>query len=211
MFSLQVRISSTPDQEFAWEIAKLLLSRPDSPFFNLIRMDSRPGSGLPVTTLCAKGSSDLSTSLVGLAKLCLAAKRPVEFGANCVIDAVKIVREGVPSAFEPGRVLTPPPQETRGSASMLIGLGICLAHWLISKDEIIAGDEVTSKLVKAVEMSLDKELNDDVKLSAQGKRGLLNEFCSYFFDRQPDCRLGVPEALMTTLSASAYGVSKKKS
>lgn len=208
MFSLKVKLDASPEMEFAWGVAKLLVSRQDGPFNNVIRFDSRGGSGLPVTTLCAKGTSDLSSSLVGLAKVCIEGKQGQEFASNCVVEVYKILKERLASAFEPGKVLTPPPNETRGSATMLVGVSICLAYELIRTESVIPGDELGEKLAKAVSMSLDRALSVDVKLSAQGKRTLLNEFCSYFFDGLDGNRSGVPNALMNTLSTSAYGVAK---
>jgi hypothetical protein len=213
LFSLRVKAECPgPDHDLAWKVAKELLTRQDSPFFNLIRMDSRAGTGLAVNTLCAGGTTDLSTSLLGLSRLCLAAGRDELWGANCVISAVKALRQKCPAVLEAGKVLTPPPNGTRGSATMLVGLGVSVAHWLIARGEDLPGDELEEELARAAQAALDKEvgLTRDTQLSAQAKRSLMQEFCSYLFEGWPECEEGVPAALLSALSPSAYGVKRKK-
>jgi hypothetical protein len=209
LFSLQTMSPDAPaEHKFALGVADLLLSSPDSPFHNAIRLDSKATQGLPVSTLCAKGVTDQSTSLVGLAKLAMAAGRKTEWAAGVVCLTHARLKDLAPELLEPGRVLTPPPHATRGSATMLIGVSVAVAFWLNEKGEDLPGDDLAERVVSACRQAgFDREVNGT--LSAQGKRSLMNEFCSYLFEDWDGRREGVPEGLIGTLSAAAYGVKAR--
>jgi hypothetical protein len=109
LFSLSVRAQDAPkDQEFAWQVARLLLTGQDGPFHNSIRLDSKAMQGIPVSTLCASGSTDQGTSLVGLAKLALANGRSPEWAAGIVTLVHGHLKDRAPELLEPGRALAPP-------------------------------------------------------------------------------------------------------
>src|SRR5262249_3616662 len=146
----------------------------------LIRFDSRGLTALPVSTLCAKGASDLGTSLVGLAKVGLAsgAAWDAERLAGCVVAAYQGLQKQAPQLLEEGKALTPGAIGTRGSATMLIGLGICLAYrtMLLGRDK---PDELLTGMVDTAKGTFDEKVNGG--FSGPMKRQLLGWFARLFF------------------------------
>jgi hypothetical protein len=200
LFSLKVQQKAFADPAFqlAIDVARSLHRRNDSPFRNLIRFDSRGDMGMPINTLCAKGASDLATSLVGLAKVGLAATPPMDADAlaDCVVAACRALRDGdsdlvasgMPLAFVGGC-------GTRGSATLVVGLGLCLAYR--------GGEASLSDLVKVARETLSDPLNGSFPSSL--KRQLMGDFARVFFAGEVgEKHDGLPIALLRTLSASAF-------
>src|SRR5579883_3385856 len=110
--------------EAAVEAARALNDTNGSPFQKQVRFDSCGLYPIPITTLCAAGSSDQATSLVGLAKVCKGL--PAAKMAAFVTEVVRALREDAPELVAGGMPLTPPPDGTKGSATMLIGVATCV-------------------------------------------------------------------------------------
>jgi hypothetical protein len=211
LFSLSVRAQDAPkDQEFAWQVARLLLTGQESPFHNSIRLDSKAMQGIPVSTLCASGSTDQGTSLVGLAKLALANGRSPEWAAGIVTLVHGHLKDRAPELLEPGRALAPPPN-AQPRVGHPAGRGVRgVAFWLNHRAEDVPG-----RTWSRPSRSPPRPPGSTVRwggrsLSAQGKRTLLNEFCSYLFHGWDGMTGGVPDALLAALGHSAYGVKRAR-
>ena len=154
MLSLKLRAKmlnySDATMQTAYEVARKPNKAPDSPFSKLIRFDSpndRAVGKLPVTTLAARGSSDLATSLVGLAKVAGENAEPERL-ASTMTAAVQAVKDQFASLLEEGMPLALPENDgTKGSATMLVGLGVCLAfrmkalgRELPEQDDLLPGE-----------------------------------------------------------------------
>jgi hypothetical protein len=207
LFSLRVRQNLCEDKEqvLAFEVAQSLHKKDDSPFKKLIRFDSRGVLPLPVTTLCSRGSSDLATSLVGLAKVGTG-----RFDANRLTEILTVtyrtLKTRAPELLASGKVLTPIAEDgSKGSATMLIGLAVCLAHRAAGREGGNIDDVTMNELVEAAKETLDKPV--DRGFSGPQKRELMRRFAVKFFanDQNPKHQ-EIPVALLRTLSASAFGV-----
>ncbi len=191
--------------KFAVAIAKALNDSEKGPLVNSIRFSS-VGTGLPISSLCARGSSDIATSLVGLAKV--AAKLKPAEAALFVDKAYLAVKKDAPELLEAGMPLTPPPSGTRGSAGLLIGLGIVLAHRVLTDGKKASG-EVMAKLVEAAKTAFAKGTSGS--LSGPDKRCMMGEFAAEFCsDMEGEKKEGVPLSLLELLSPSTFGISKSK-
>jgi hypothetical protein len=192
----------------AFDIAKILNTEPTSPFCRFIKFDSRSIAPLPISTLSAKGASDLGTSLVGLAKIVHKAGKDATWGASAVIDAFQAVKAKAPELLELGRVLTPPPDGSRGSATMWIGLGNLLAYRLTLPDD---GSVVTDSLVEAAKQVCDHTVRGN--FSGPKKRELLGEIAFTFFatvKNVPFYKDEIPQELVDLLSYSTFDIKKPK-
>lgn len=210
LLSLRVHQKSLSDRDqpnyrLALDIAKKLAKDERSAFERQIRFDSSGSGGLSINSLCQKGSSDLATSLIGLAKVGIAAHMDADCLAEAVILAYETLDEKASVLLENNRVLTPPPDGTKGAASMLLGLGVCLAYRLSLPD---ANDDVSlERLVKAAYAALDQTV--DGNFSGPEKRAMMGEFATEFFaDLEVEKHHGVPKQLVEILSASAFGLPK---
>jgi N6-adenosine-specific RNA methylase IME4 len=213
LLSLRIRrslVSSKdgPHLKLAFAVAELLAAKADSPFFRQVRFASTGFAPLPLSTLCSKGASDVGTSLVGLARVGLAGQeKSAEWLAGVVASAFAAVQEHAPELMEEGKVLTPPPDGTKGGATLLIGLGVALAYRL----RVTGADTPTphdlTQLVHAARETLDGDVNGN--LSGPIKRKLLGEFAREFFADLADVEKhdGIPLELLKTLSPSAFGAA----
>jgi hypothetical protein len=185
----------------ALELAKILHEDKTSPFHRLIRFDSLSKSPLPVNSLCARGASDLATSLIGLVKV--GGRENLDELAHAVIFPFATLREEAPNLLAVGKPLTPPPEGTKGSATMLLGIGTCVAYRLANSAE----DDAVGLAVKAAKEVFDVSVNGN--LSGPRKRYLMREFAEAFFSNWAGEKVeGVPEGLIKALSPSAFGVAK---
>jgi hypothetical protein len=213
---IQAKLLADPAFGLAFNVARLLSERSNSPFDGIIRFDSRkPDKGsllrpLPLSTLCAKGPSDIGTSLLGLAKVGLMGQTAKEapWLADAIISAVGVLTADAPELLERDKVLTlPRNQGTKGSATMLIGVGVCLAYRMVILNHDSPTPEDRSPLVESARETLD--LSPDRNFSGPSKRLLLGEFARKFLaDLDGEKHDGLPLSLLTTLSASAFGASR---
>lgn len=208
MLSLKVQQKLLDDPSFrlSFDIAKVLNKQNGSPFQNTIRFDSRGDASLPISTLCSKGSSDLGTSLVGLAKVGLAGEmKDAAVLAGAVVAAYKALQTDV-GILKYGKVLTPISEGgKRGQATMLIGLAVCLAYRLSVLGRTEATEDDLVKLVTAAKQTLDVPVGGN--LSGPAKRKLLGEFAKMFLaDLTLEKHDGLPVGLLKALSSSTFAV-----
>jgi hypothetical protein len=213
MLSLKVQENSLDEKvgkllKFGLETAKYLSLDCDSPFYNLIKFDSKGKSLIPINSLMSKNASDLSTSLVGGAKIAkLEENKKPEWYAKIVVDVYKELKNLVPNLLTEGYPLCPPPKGTKGGAGMLVGLGNLMLYRLIEKGrEEIDNDDI-SKLITAVKKVLN--ISIDGNFAAARKRGLMGDLCQWMLaDVSKEIHEGVPIKLILALSPSAFGVAR---
>jgi hypothetical protein len=196
-----------PQYEAAMECARALAATPRSDFYRQIKFDSGNQFGLPVKTLFASGSSDLSSSLLGLARVGLAANIPTNqrttWMVEAVCDAAAALRQHAPGLLEAGSVLAPPPDHSKSSATMLIGVGVLLAFRLHALGKTRADDEDCIRLAESASRTLAVQAGK--KFSAPHKRTLLGEFARDFLADLPGpSHAGIPAALFGLFAPSAY-------
>lgn len=211
MLSLKIQQKLVGEKEYpatklAFEAAKILGQSPDSPWNKFIRLDTRTHAPISINSLCAKGSSDLSSSLVGLARVGLAAgiKDPKQL-AFMVVSAFNAIKTHAPQLLEVGKLLTPPPEGGKGSATLLLGVATCLAYYLHTKKAGLPNDGDLERLATAAAVVFDKAVAGN--LSGPLKRQLMKDFAAEFFSGFADLYQGVPLALIQLLSASSFGCS----
>lgn len=197
-----------PPLKLALQVAKVLHGNAKSCFHKMIRFDSKGLAPLPIASLCPVGSSDLGTSLVGLARLGIAlGKEKPEWLAYAAIAAEAGLRADAPDLLEDGKVLTPLPNGNRGTASMLIGLGTLLAYRLHATGSATPEDRDLAALAMSAKETLDRPAGSN--LSGPMRRQLLGEFARAFFadlSGKVELHEGLPAELLRTLAPSAYCV-----
>ncbi len=213
MLSLNVaRNSNTKDHEvvkLALEAGRILATNTESPFYNVVKFDSTGLTGIPISTLASKGASDIGTSLVGGARIARFVEKDAAWLAACIIKVYKTLKEKSPDLFATGRVLTPPPYGTRGSATMFVGLGNMLAYRLAAQKSAVPTEKDLQVLVDAAEQTCDKVVKGN--FAGPVKRNVLGDFADKFFADVVDVdktHEGVPLELVNLLSTSTFGVSK---
>lgn len=209
--SIQEKLLKGKDVEamtVAYDTAKALNAGEGGVFYNQIRFDSRGVSGIPIASLNSKGASDIATSLVGGAKIAVAAGKSAAWLAGCINLAYATIKKNAPELLEIGMKLTPPPQGTKGSATMIIGLGNMLAYRLLAKASGDATAEDTDKLVKAAKEVFGEPVNGN--FSGPMKRDAMGAFAENYFDDMVDDKkyYGVPLRLVKLLSVSTFSVPK---
>jgi hypothetical protein len=170
--------------------------------------------------------SDLATSLVGLARVGVAHKKGAAFLARAVSDAFQALEDaskdqpegegllGGVTADADGwtvvnkKVLTPIGDEgTKGSSTMLTGVGLCLAYRLVALNKERADEDDLKKVVEAAEHALN--LPAAGNLSGPQKRKHIGAFARELLADLPgDRHEGVPVDLLGLLSCSAFAVSR---
>jgi hypothetical protein len=188
------------------------LNKHMGPFHGLIRFDSQDEKGalvkrLPISTLCTRAASDLSTSLVGLAKVGSEFGANARFLAGCVKAAHETLQQQYPSVLEAAKVITPVMNGgTKGSATMLLGVGLCLAYRLLTQERKLdeAGEDLT-RLVESVARTLDRPVEGN--FSAQTKRVLMGEFARDFLGDLPSLHDGIPVDLLKIIPPSAWNAT----
>jgi hypothetical protein len=219
MLSLQVGASLNntkigPYLSKAMDIARILYNDEKSPFYKLIKFDTQSKAPYPISTLCAKGASDLATSLVGLAKLAEKFGKDTTWAANAITTIYQAVKDKAPELLQLGKVLTPPPEGSRGSATMWIGLGTLLAyHWALPeyKDkEFIEGTGV-DKLVETAKKSCDHMIRGN--FAGPKKRSLMGDMAYSYYAEVNTVKFyneEIPLDLVEILSYSAFNIKKPK-
>lgn len=190
-----------------FKIANLLATNRDSAFQRNIRFDSVGHAGYPISTLCSKGVSDRMTSLLGLATLGIEHEKDAKWLAWNVIVACAVLKKEAPELVAERHLLTLPPDGVRGAATMLIGLGICLAYRTILVGGDLPGPNDTNAMIEAAKKTLSGETHSN--FSGQGKRKLIGEFTKAFFsDLGVEKHEEVPIGLLKMFIPSSFGVSK---
>ncbi len=210
--SIQAGVSVNPAIKMAHQIARELHGLPGSLFLKSIKFDSRGTLPLPISTLTASGSSDLGTSLVGVAKVGLAANKSAASLAKIVVEAHKALsaldasQEGDDGILSVDKVLTPVENDgSKGSSTMLVGVGVCLAHRVLCQGrETVSADDV-ERLKRAAQETLNKKVGGG--FSGPQKRKYLGQFAKAFFaDVETPKHQGIPTSLLKVVSCSAFGV-----
>lgn len=217
---IQQKVLSAPEFKISFEVCRHLNKHTRSPFHNLLRFDSASAANalvrqMPISTLSAKGSSDLSTSTIGLARIALARKSDIkpEALSDFVVASYEAIHKGHFSALEEGKVLTPPRfSGTKGSATMLVGVGLCLAYRCLSRENHAITDDDLELVVECVKALLDRPVEGN--LSGQVKRQLMGTYAEAFLDDLDEEKHdGLPIGLLEVLSPSAFNAAslpKKK-
>lgn len=207
--SIQEKMTKHKDSkaiELAYEATKLLAKNEKSPFYNQIRFDSTGVAGIPVSTLSSKGASDIATSLVGGAKIALRYSKDAQWLVNCILTAFSYVKAQAPHLFEVGMPLCPPPNGTKGSATMIIGLGNILAYRL-AEEELT--ETIIGKLVQAAKNAFGTKV--DGNFSGPMKRSTMGTYASILLNGTvptEKCWHSLPKDLLELLSCSAFAVPK---
>lgn len=193
--------------ELAFQIAMLLNDSKDSRFWRNIRFHRESLAPHPIEILCSDIPADLGTSLVGLARVGRAfdpAKAP-EWLASVVVAVVKTLQDEAPEMLAKNKVLTPPPEATRGAVNMIVGLAVALAYRMGHAGEESPSKRTKTCLVEAAKGTLD--LPASCVRTAPGRRNLLGAFVRTFFADTPGIAkaYGIPEGLIKCLSTSAFG------
>jgi len=195
------------DLRLAHEVAERLNGDRHCPFYRQVRFDSKGLAPLLVSDLCRQGASDVGTSLVGLAKVGLSFDTPKspEWLAMTVVEAINVLQDKAPELLAEDKVLTPPPDATKGSAVMLIGRAVALAYRMCLLGEERPGEKTKACLADAARETLHGT-KDDCK-NATRRRSLLGRFVRGFFSDLDDLKKtdGLPERLLEILSGSAFG------
>lgn len=211
--SVQEKLLKQQDAEMltiAYDAAKLLNSDAQSPFHKQIRFDSVGVSGIPISSLSSKGASDIATSLVGGAKIAIEFKKDAAWLAKQIVTAYIYLKDGgAKELLERGMMLTPPPEGTKGSATMLIGVGNMLAARVALKGNTSAESIDVQTLVKTAKETLGRPVNGN--FSGPTKRTVMGAFAEAFFAdivTKEDSHFGVPKKLIKLLSVSTFASPK---
>lgn len=214
VFSLEVATDQYDDPQYvrAATIARLLNEERGSPFIGVVQFDSlwdKPGiTPFPSATLCAGGTTDAATSLIGLARV------GHEFGMDektlcrIVCAAYSALYSGNLDILKAGFPLTPPEHGgKRGSATLLIGTGVVLAYAMGVAGLTIPSEGMLRRLVDAATFAMGERTNGD--LGGPRKRLLMGEFTQEFF-RDDDLYKyeGIPVGLCRVLGAGSFARKK---
>lgn len=202
MLSLKMQSDDNPSMKMAFDTARIL-HQTDGAFKNQIRFDSRGSLPLPISTLCSKGSSDIGTSLIGLARIALhkGGVKQDTLAGYCNLVYGMLEAKGK-ELLEYGKLLTPMGKEgTKGSSTMLIGISTCLAYRVLIAEKSV--EESLELLVKVAKTTLDNNVKGN--LSGPAKREYLGGFArKYFSDLKVEMHDGLPKDLLTILSCSTF-------
>lgn len=211
---IQQKVLSAPEFKLSFEICRYLNKSAQSPFHGLLRFDSLQTSSalvrqMPISSLSAKGSSDLSTSTIGLAKVAIASGvecKPEQL-ADFVTVAFTTLKDKLFHSLEEGKVLTPPRHSgTKGSATMLVGVGLCLAYRCLSRGSAEILPDNLDLLVQSVKKTLDVPIEGN--LSSPGKREMMGRFAEEFLsDLDGGHHDGLPVGLLKATSPSAFNAA----
>lgn len=212
VLSLRVKkgMDADPAVKLAFEVAKVLNGTPGSPFHGYIRFDSRGTLPLPVNTLCARGASDVATSLVGLARIGLLAGKDEQWLADTFMAAYKAVEARAPELLKYGRVLTPIKNEgKKGQSTMLVGVATMLAYRLASQHRDKPTDEDLSAVADAARETMQETVLGN--FSGPMKRQLMGDYASNVLRdlevaKHDSAGKEIPVELIKCLSASTFAV-----
>lgn len=203
------------DERLAVGTAKVMSMRAeDGPFFQTIRFDTRhepKDRPLGVKSLCSLGASDVSTSLLGLARVYIASHPDVDLHklwsgnrhvaargpdfecAMMIRHAHAAILKHAPDLIEEyGKLLNVFREKgkvVRGAASLMVGLGICLGFRVWSRGAKDPTGEELNALVAAASRTLDyttkvgpDDRDEDRRgLGANEKRQHIGNFARAFF------------------------------
>lgn len=197
------------DEGYRWafDCARLLNKDNNSPFFEKIRLDSRANLPLPLATIMSKSSSDLSSSLVGLAKVCKPSEWKPQQAVMLFVQVYSKLRTDYPEVLEYGKLLTPIGQGgPKGAATLMVGVVVLFAHRLILEGKSKALKADLEKIVSAVEVTMDEPVGGNLN-STRKRVALLGLGQEYFQDmKDVEFYQGMPRPLFDLLPASSYGV-----
>jgi hypothetical protein len=210
---LQQQAVGDPVVATAFEVARRLNKHEDSPWRGEIRFDSRGKARLPITTLCARGSSDIATSLVGLARV------GVAFGvtdANQLAGLLVDIYCELVNHFgsdEDGPMVAGKPLAglsaggKKGQATMLVGVATCMAYRVLASSRQSLESNDIMRMVAAVEQTLNFPVAGN--FSGPLKRATLGKFARQLYqDRDESTQNGVPLKLIDILSASTFNLTR---
>ncbi len=222
LLSLQIRRGEVKGQDkdslkFGLEVAKLMSSdKPEKSWLtNYILFDSRkdkaPKLAMPITTVLGRGSSDIACSMVGGARLAIEFDRDAAWLAAVYKTVYDKILSDAPELLKPDRVLTPPPDGTKGGATLLLGIGNCVAYYMGRRDTNALSDDEVESLITAVKHNFDVPARGNT--SADKKRQAIGSFAMEYFaeynaEEEEATHEGIPMGLVTSLSAGTFGVSK---
>lgn len=190
----------------AKEIATVLNGSRESEFMGRIRFDTTTDKKLTLKTLTADGSGDLSTSLIGLARVGGYFDQSVKTMAHCVAVCQRRMLDKLKDLTNHGYPLTLPQHGgTLGSATMYIGLGICMAYRMGLHKLQLPSDVMLADLVSAARLAFQDPIEKTFPTAL--KRKLIGRFAEEFFrDESCEVHCGVPVGLVELLSASSYNL-----
>ncbi len=195
------------DMERALETARLLTTSDASPFHTYIQLDTRGTAWLKFTSIASRGSSDLSTSLLGLARVVPSATAAWMAGVICLVSETLAADEDDGLTVE-GMPLAHPREGVVGSCCLLIGVAICAAYRLSLRaaDQRDLSDEDQAAIIESAKKTLGRPADD---LSAAAKRRLIREFAvDYFADLGEEDGVtfhdNLPVGLLERIPPSAY-------
>jgi hypothetical protein len=220
MLSVRIETGMADDKDgpffkMAKEAAQLLHETDGSFCKNLIKMDSRV-SKLPISlsSLCAKGASELAFSLFGFAKLATKHKQDAGWIAQCIDLAYNAIKDDAEASklLEDDKVLCPNGGVKVGTTFIIaLGLAIGARAWLNKRED--PSEEDIDLMVSASLSNLNVIRKGNS--SSERKRILYHEFLVDFFsdmedDGESDIGFhdGVPVYLINLLQPSTFGVSK---
>jgi hypothetical protein len=94
-----------------------------SPLHKSIKFDSNPLRYMPINTLISNGASDNACSLYGFAKLAVNAEdADGVLIANTITECYNKLFDAEPRLFDPKFLLCPPPDGTKGGATLMVGI-----------------------------------------------------------------------------------------
>jgi hypothetical protein len=196
------------DLALAYQVGNVLGRDGASPFKNVIRFDTTQKGALPISCLLAKGASDRSSSLRGLARVGLQlvgeAVQPEEL-AYFVTATYDALNERAPDLLESDMLLAEPVHGKRGPATVLVGLATALAYRVLASGRRKVNKKDLGRLVDAARAQFDQPLYR--YFNANMKRELLGAFVKEFFeDRDVEKHDDVPLGLLGVIVPSAYGL-----
>lgn len=208
MVSLRVRKGMTDEvYKKAYDIAQMLDQANNSPFKDAIRFDSKdnrqsPVHRIPVSTFLAKAGSDLGTSLIGLVRAVPEGTPP--FLTFSVVRGYESIAERNPALLEHSKPLTAVGNGgTKGSATMILGLGVCLAYRLSKAGRSVANDDDSTRLTAAAGRHLGGTMEGG--FAGPMKRTMIGAFARDFLgDMDEEFHDGIPLPLLKLLAPSAY-------
>lgn len=202
--SVAVAQGDDTDLKLAFDVAKRLSEQTQSSFRIFLRFDTLSDLPISAAYLCSQNPCDLGTSLVDLVRV--GRGKDAEQLVNIVVAAFEALEKEAPELIGLGRVLTRPPQGSKGATRMLIGLAVCLTYRLKVAGVAVPQAEDLAQLVAAAREFLDIEARNDFR--GPQERRLLGAFAREFFIdlHSVEKEEGIPMGLLQLLSPSAFGI-----
>src|SRR6185312_3112749 len=125
VMKIQEGILNDPSMPVALDTAKILNQDETSPWHNDFRFDSY-GEQMPVSTILAKGASDLTYSVVGGAKIAMDHGKDAAWLAAIYVAAFRAIQNSRPKMLDSDMILSYPAY-TKGGVTIQIAVGNMLA------------------------------------------------------------------------------------